>query len=162
MFSYIIDKTQKLSFHTNLNQLLIPIIDDISCYDWIISDLEIMGHKEGILEDLSDQVISYEIFKKLIESKDLQVIWGVFTAIPKSSLRNEDIKSLVKVPFADGNSSLWKKPLEFQYQEAEVEIVYFDSSYTIIKFKDERMTNKFKDYFKEALKIEDYISQNLV
>jgi hypothetical protein len=30
-----------------------------------------------------------------------------------------------------------------------VEIIAFDSSYTIVKFKDEKLSNMFKEYFQE-------------
>lgn len=56
------------------------------------------------------------------------------------------------LPYADLNKLVWKKG-NFQHPDAKVELICFDSSSTIVKFKDESLSRKFHKYFEEALEL---------
>lgn len=77
---------------------------------------------------------------------DMQIIWAVILGIPESHSPTVDMQNL---PFADGNSEVWK-PGNFQHPDAEIEIICFDSSYTLVKFKDQALSEKFIAHFDEA------------
>ena len=47
----------------------------------------------------------------------------------------------------------------FQHKNASIEIIAFDSSYTIIKFKDKKLSEKFKNYFDEAILLSEFDSE---
>ncbi len=40
-----------------------------------------------------------------------------------------------------------------------MEIIAWDSSYTIIKFTEKAMSDKFKEYFDEAIELEIYVEE---
>jgi hypothetical protein len=49
------------------------------------------------------------------------------------------------LPSADGSTTVWKNG-NIQHPNAVLEIVCFDSGYTIVKFRDEKLSSKFKTY----------------
>ena len=143
-----------MEYHTNLNKLLSPTWVNISDFNWLLSDLDAVNFSKCELPiDFSENysTLSSEDFKKVIES-NIQIIWGVIAALKKSEnpkFNNE------KFPYVEGNDNVWKNN-EFQVENAVFEITAWDSSYTIVKFKDEEFSEKFKNYFNEALELDKY------
>jgi hypothetical protein len=45
---------------------------------------------------------------------------------------------------------------DIQHEDAQIEIVCFDSGYTIVKLRDQYLSNKFKNYFTEAVKLDTF------
>lgn len=62
------------------------------------------------------------------------------------------------LPGADGNSIVWEEG-NIQHPDAEIEIVCFDSGYTIVKFRNRLLSDKFKAYFDEAIDLKKFISK---
>ncbi len=150
--NWIINNTKKLSFHTNLSELLKPIIGHLNSFHWILSDLDFISNEELSINFEKDFfILSNEDFTKLLDS-NTQIIWGVICAIQKNELINFDKNNL---PFADGNDLIWKND-NFQINNSTIEIIAFDSTYTIIKFKDKLLSEKFKSYFDEAIELEKF------
>ena len=140
-------------FHTNLNNLLNSWID-ISEFEWILSDLDVINFTKKKLPidfNKSFSVITSDDFKKIIET-DIQIVWGVISAINKSENPKFDKNNL---PFVEGNDNIWIND-NFQVENAIFEITAWDSSYTIIKFKDSELSKKFKLYFDEAIELDKY------
>lgn len=44
----------------------------------------------------------------------------------------------------------------FQLPDTDIEIICFDSSFTIAKFRDPKLSAKFKIYFPESIPLEDF------
>jgi hypothetical protein len=96
-------------------------------------------------------VLNKEQFEKLYQS-NTQIIWGIISAIPKNVELNSNLISNLSAE----DLNAWKSN-EFLIPESYVEIVAFDSGYTIVKFKDEKLSNKFKEYFgKQAIDLEKF------
>lgn len=151
--NWIIRDTKKLYCHTNLNNLLNVWID-ISEFEWILSDLDVINFTKKKLPidfNKSFSVITSDDFKKIIET-DIQIVWGVISAINKSENPKFDKNNL---PFVEGNDNIWIND-NFQVENAIFEITAWDSSYTIIKFKDSELSKKFKLYFDEAIEFDKY------
>jgi hypothetical protein len=96
-------------------------------------------------------ILSPEEFNILAHA-DAQIIWGVILGIPgiPPVTIDED-----KLPYAEGNDLIWRNG-NLQHPQAVIEIICFDSSYTIIKFKDINLSMKFKAYFEEAIELEKF------
>lgn len=151
--NWIIRDTKKLYCHTNLNNLLNSWID-ISEFEWILSDLDVINFTKKKLPidfNKSFSVITSDDFKKIIET-DIQIVWGVISAINKSENQKFDKNNS---PFVEGNDNIWIND-NFQVENAIFEITAWDSSYTIIKFKDSELSKKFKLYFDEAIELDKY------
>lgn len=152
--NWIIRNTSKLKFHTNLNILLLPIENDIKDLNWIISDLEInTANIEKLpINHEKDWFIISSAEMNIIRETDTQIIWGVFAGIDSNrELKTEQIEML----YAEGNDKIWETG-NIQIENSKVEIIAWDSSYTIIKFTDKKMSDKFKEYFDEAIELGNY------
>ena len=152
--NWIIKNRDKLRFHTNLNVLLRPIENDIQRFNWLINDLEINSSELENLPITQERdwfFITSEQMEELRIS-DTQILWGAFSAIDnKINLDiNEDM-----LPYAENVSEIWNNG-NLQVKESEIEIIAWDSSFTIVKFTDEILSNKFSDYFDEAIELEKY------
>ncbi|NLR95147.1 hypothetical protein [Flammeovirga agarivorans] len=134
--------------------LLEPIKDDIKDLKWLISDLDIntseieklpINHEKDWFLISSDEM-------ELICKTDTQIVWGVFSGIDK----NVDLKTdQIEIPYADGNGEVWKNG-NLQVENSKIEIIAWDSSYTIVKFTKREISDKFKKYFDEAIELEEY------
>jgi len=147
-----IRNTDKFRCHTYLKEILKPIIDDIGDFDWLVSDLNYIAFTDADLPINFEEdhfIFSNKQFMQLLDI-DIQFLFGVFLAIPVNVKIHVDTDHL---PYADLNQIVWKKG-NFQHPDAKIELICFDSSSTIVKFKDESLSIKFHNYFKEALVLE--------
>lgn len=96
-------------------------------------------------------IFSPENFEKIIET-EIQIIWGVISAVRKNETPNFDKQNS---PFVEGNDEVWEND-KFQVENSVLEITVWDSSYTIIKFKDSELSRKFKVEFDEAIELDKY------
>lgn len=119
-----------------------------------MSDLDIINFsKQELPIDFTENytIVTFEDFKKIIES-DIQIIWGVISAVKKTE---NPILINDMIPYVEGNDNIWNVN-EFQVENAIFEITAWDSSYTIVKFKDAELSKKFKNYFDEAIELSQY------
>lgn len=150
--NWIIRHSKRLAFHTDLKALLVPIWDDIKDFSWLISDLEFMSSDPVPVDYDHDYfILSPEEFNALVQA-DTQIIWGVISGIPGKPPAVIDEN---KLPYAEGNDLIWENG-NIQHPQTIIEIICFDSSYTIIKFKDIDLSTKFKNYFDEAIELEKF------
>jgi hypothetical protein len=152
--NWIISKTKKMAYHTDLSVIMKPLEDVIDNYNWIVSDLEYSSLVNGFPLNLDDEyfVLSSVQLKEIL-SKNFQFIWAVVLAAPKEEKVILDDNNL---PYAEFNSLVWKNG-NIQYPGAEIEIVCWDSSCTIVKFSNEFLSNKFKNYWEDdAISLEKF------
>ncbi len=137
-----------------MNVLLKPIEKDIQNLKWLVSDLEINTSEMEILPIYNEKdwfLISSQEMKTICET-DTQIVWGVFSGIDSNAELQTD---RIEFPYADGNNEIWKNG-NLQIENSKVEIIAWDSSYTIVKFTENKMSDKFKEYFDEAIELENY------
>jgi|UPI0006462CF8 hypothetical protein len=150
--NWIISKT-KVEFHTCLYETLKPIWKDLSEYDWVLTDLDFMpnGNKIPINFDYDYFILNQEQFEPLYNSK-VQIIWGIISAVPKEIKLDTKLISTLSAE----DEKAWQSN-EFLIPESFIEVIAFDSSYTIVKFKDEKLSEKFKEYFQnEAIDLQKF------
>jgi hypothetical protein len=154
---WILSKTKKMNFHTDLSVILKPIQGHINDFNWLISDLDFMASKTIPL-NFDDEyfLLSGEDLLSIL-NMHVQFIWAVIIAIPKDVKVDELIED--DIPYSEGNELIWKNG-NIQHPEGKIEIVCFDSSYTIIKFADKYLSDKFKSFFgNEAIELEIFSSK---
>ncbi|KMQ68698.1 hypothetical protein ACM39_05225 [Chryseobacterium sp. FH2] len=150
--NWVIRSTKTIKFHTNLKEIIQSIWKDLTDYNWILTDLDFLSNDNKIPINYDHDIftLNNKQFEILYKS-DIQIIWGIISAIPKNTDLN--LKSISTLSVED--EKVWKD--KFLIPKAFVEIVAFDSSYTIVKFKDEKLSDKFKEYFKEeAIDLEKF------
>jgi len=153
--NWIIRRSDKLSAHTHLEELLIPILEDLEGFSWLLTDLDFnsseINERLPINFDHDYFLLSENEFNNLLNA-NLQIWWGVILGFPKSIAVTIDVDNL---PLAEGTELIWKNG-HMRHPDALIEIVCFDSGYTIIKFKDRYLSDKFKSYFTEAIALEKF------
>ena len=90
----------------------------------------------------------------ICKNEDFQWIWGVFSGFHKSVDKEDVLKD--KLPQADGYTGFWKNPISIQHPLAEIEIVAWDSSLTIIISKNDNIIEKFMKRNILAEDLEEY------
>ena len=151
--NWIISKSEKIEFHTNLSAVLKPLEDVLEDYQFFISDyLFISENKNLPFKNFSSnyEILSADMLKEILKDK-VQFIWLYLAAIPKSEKILIDEENL---PYIEGNPDIWEAG--FQMKNAVFELYAYDSSYTIVKFKNQEHSELFKDYFREAERLEEY------
>jgi hypothetical protein len=142
--NWIIRSTKKVKFHTNLPEVLKPVWDNLAVYSWILTDLDFISDQLLPINFDEDFFVLDSIeFEKLYHS-NTQIIWGIISAIPNNI---ESDSSLISKLSAE-DSIVWE-PDQFLIPESILEIIAFDSGYTLVKFKDKNLSDTFKDYFQE-------------
>ncbi|MET3536227.1 hypothetical protein [Chryseobacterium limigenitum] len=142
--NWIIRSTKIVKLHTNLYEVLKPIWEDLIDYDWVLTNLDFMSDDEiPINFDKDYFVLNSKEFETLYQSRT-QIIWGIISAVPKNT--QLDINCISNLSAEDEKA--WKHN-EFLIEESFLEIVAYDSGYTIVKFKDEKISNQFKEYFQD-------------
>jgi hypothetical protein len=152
--NWIIKESKKLQFHTNLEILLYPILNEIKDWKWIFSDIEFVGSSDRLPINFEDDyfILQYEDLKTIMDNQ-IQIFWGALIAVPNDY--EFKFNNFNELPYVEGNDNIWNNDY-FQINEALMEIDCFDGSYTIIKFKDLNLSIKFRDYFGEAIELEKF------
>lgn len=150
--NWIIEKSQKMPYHTYLNVILAPFVDDLNNYQWLVSDFE-SNHTIGTPFNYEQDyfILSADDMRNIFNA-DIQIYWGVIIAVP---IDVEVIITSNNDPYVEGNALVFKEG-NIQYPGGEIEIICFDSSYTIVKFSKEELSNRFKVYFDEAIPLKKY------
>ncbi|MCS3532987.1 hypothetical protein [Chryseobacterium sp. JUb7] len=110
--NWVIRSTKTIRFHTNLHEILKPIWNDLTEYDWVLSDLDFISDETiPINFDHDYFILNQEQFKELYQSYT-QIIWGIISAVPKNidldknliaELSTEDKKVWIKDDFLSPN-----------------------------------------------------------
>lgn len=143
-------------YFTFLKSIFLSIGNIQKKYNWLITGHECYPQNIEYAQRLSGKYcwIEGEELTNMIEDEDFQWIWGVFSAFPKNIEQETVLKS--KLPYADGNTDLWKNPVSLQHPFAEIEIVAWDSSMTIVISKNDDIIEKLKKNKPWAEYLEEY------
>ncbi|MBJ6110023.1 hypothetical protein JAO73_13455 [Hymenobacter sp. BT523] len=144
-------------YQTNLGALLIPLRKQIESLNWLVTNLQCwtLGDWSPLIDAWQTQSDSSESGYTVVSGKELydtfagqaiQVVWGVFCGVAGvvPTLTHE------KVPYADGNRRIWSEPEMFQLAGSEIEIIAFDSSFTLLNFRDEALGRQFLAAFPDG------------
>ncbi|MBE6670080.1 MAG: hypothetical protein E7601_07750 [Ruminococcaceae bacterium] len=117
----------------------------LSPHNWLISNLECYDTTgwEGCEKwEKQSLILTDEELKNDIYLRDMQFIWGVFSAIPKDYSR-QDIEKY-SLPELE-NPNYMANHINPQHPLAFLEISVWDGSYTYICAHDEHLLKPFKD-----------------
>jgi len=155
--NWIIRSTKTIKFHTNLQAVLSPIWEDLTAYKWILTDLDFISNDLiPINFDNDFFLLEFQKFGQLYQS-NTQIIWGLISAIPQNI--DPDLTLIPQLSAED--PQVWTSD-HFLIKEGIMEIIAFDSGYTIVKFKDQHLSDKFKDYFQDqALDLQKFAKKHI-
>lgn len=134
-------------------------------YNWLLTDLD-GSFPDKYLTYFTDYRIynnglkgnTYWITgKKLTElsyKEDIYFTWGVFSAFNKNERINLDL--LKEEPYADGNPNFRVEVPTIQHSKAIVELVFWDSSLTLLLSKNDELSKSFRNNFKDWKDLNEY------
>lgn len=140
-------------FYTYMLKVLNSIGGKSLNYNWLISDIVSYPQDNGELDKLilENQYLFIDNSKliEILEKRDFQWIWAVFSAIPKQYSIDEVLK--YSIPFAENNTLIYQDNNQMiQHPLADIEIVAEDSSSVFIVSKDEDIIEKFKKSYPKS------------
>ena len=139
----IIEKCERITFYTNVEEIFTALGEKCSKYDWYISDIEL---NTGTLKEGWYTGSELEEF---LEKNKVQFIWAVFSAVPLGYRRK-----ITNVPYVENNPYYWNgSEIKPQLHGALFEIACWDSSATIMVGLNEQQLACFKKYYPEALEL---------
>ncbi len=142
MKGVILEKGEK--YFTFLKEIFLCLNNIQKEYNWLITACECYPENRTYAEMLSKEYcwLSGEKLTEMINEENFQWIWGVLSAFPINISVEEILK--YQLPKADGYSGFWKNPISMQHPLAEIEIVAWDSSLTILISKNDTIVDEFK------------------
>jgi len=134
-------------YYTNLSKVFIALGNIQGNYNWLITDCECYPKDMEVKKLLTKDYIwiSGENLTKIVRNDNFQWIWGDLSGFKQEIPLEDVLKS--KLPKAEGYNGFWDNPVTLQHNLAELEIVCWDSSLTIVISKDEAKLEKVKDVF---------------
>ncbi|MCL2409472.1 MAG: hypothetical protein FWC96_07645 [Oscillospiraceae bacterium] len=125
-------------------------------YNWLITDFEGVAETafHNLFIDNAYIWISGEELTAIVEKDDFQWIWAVLSGFDKNITLEEVLK--YKLPYADGYTGFWENPVTIQHPLADIEIVPWDSSLTLIISKDHSIINDFRMAFPLGEDLEEH------
>jgi hypothetical protein len=152
-----LEDTTQFRWQTDFERLLAPLKQQIEPLNWLITDLRYHFIDDQEPQRISDwdidwgtkkqfAIVAGKVLWESVANRDIQVVWGVFCGILGEVPTIPDDK----LPYADGNRQLWTEPEAFQLANSKIEIVCFDSSLTLVKFRDDSLGYQFLQLFPEG------------
>jgi hypothetical protein len=96
-------------------------------------------------------------FEENVEETRPVYSWAVLSAFEPHEHADLDADRL---PYADGNRSLWLPYPQPQHPQATLEIVCFDNSLTLLLSRERELTRRFRGHFTDAVDLNEYIEAN--
>jgi len=154
MKGLILEKKEGLC--TFLGELLVVFDGCQNKYNWLITDYECYPQKPEIEQFFSQKYcwLSGKELTTMIEQEDFQWIWGVLSGFEKR-IKKESILSY-EFPEANNYTGFWENPISLQHPLADIEIVFWDNSLTLLVGKDDKMMDLLAGSFPMARDLEEY------
>ncbi len=155
----LLEGSSRMSYYTNLSWVFRAIDERQREFNWLLTDLQCVGLPSELPYDATYPQknrlwLSGNELTEVVDVNYIQFIWGVLSGFrPYIAL---DLKHLEPYPIAEGNNQLWQPNARIQHPLAEVEIVCWDSSATILLSHDDDLTFRFRGFFPEAVDLDDY------
>ena len=149
----------EMAYFTDLRLVFRAIGDRQREFNWLVTDLECswLEVRDGRPEPLPGSGpywLTGGELSRLVAEYEMQFIWAVLSGFPPGV--SVDLDRLAVVPYADGNAEFWVAEPRIQHPVAEVEIVCWDSTSTLLLCKDQSIGESFRRYFPEAVDLAGY------
>ena len=141
--------------HTCLASLFKAIDNQQLHYNWLITDYEGCAEDEQICDKLEQEYcwLTGEELTEIIEKEDFQWIWGILLGFRKEIALSKILES----PLPDiEKATFWKNPVSIQHELADIEIIAFDSTYTVFKSKSKELYEGFRRYYTKSEDLEEH------
>ncbi len=153
----LLESSSRMPVHTDLRQVFEAFGGRAREFNWLLTDVELNVYPPGLdYIDAPDAARwrSGRELSDIVTASNVQFIWGVLSGFRPDVVINR--AALDVYPFADGNRSLWAPGARIQHPLADVEIVCWDSTATLLLSRDDDLTRRFRSFFSEAVDLDEY------
>lgn len=133
-------------FYTYLSRVFRAIGNRQRDYHWLITDCVCYPREPEIGALLGEKYcwLSGEELTELVEREDFQWIWAVLSGFPEGVSLEQVLEH--PLPYAGEYEGFWKNPLTIQHPLAEVELVSWDSSATLVLSRRRELVDDYRRY----------------
>mgnify|MGYP006971339907 FL=1 len=135
--------------YTYLKKLFLSIRHAQKDFNWLITDCQCCTQSEAFYQRIFQYDrygwLSGEELTRMVETEDFQWIWAVLSGFPRHISLDQVLE--YDLPYADMNTGFWTNPVSIQHPLAQVEIVPWDSSCTLVISRNHRIVSDFMDGF---------------
>ena len=144
-------------YYTDMVRVFEAINNRQMDYNWLITDCECFPEDPEIAEILNQEYcwMSGEELTELVRKNNFQWIWAVLSGFEKSIDLSEILK--YDLPECKDSYKMWEVPITIQHPLAQIEIVPFDSSGTILFSRNEEIVDAFRTYYQFSEELQEYI-----
>lgn len=132
--------TPDYPYHVMLHKLLPVIQNSVKERQWLLTNYWVNYFPSGIPYEAEYIVISGDKLLKIAEP-DVQLIWGVLSG------SKENFGENLQLPFSEGNDNLWNPGYTIQNAQSDIEIIAWDSSYTLITSTEKNILDQIYFFF---------------
>ena len=157
----LLEQSERMPYHTDLGVVFRALGGAQRDFDWVLTDLEVIGELGPALAPLADLerqgalcLTGDALTAAVEEGEPLQFAWGVLSGFAPGGAPAAE--ALDPYPYADGNPALWQPGVTLQHPAARLEIVCWDSSATLLLSREPELARRFREYFPEAVDLEAY------
>ena len=149
----------EMPYFTDLRLVFRAIGERQREFDWLITDfrftcLGVPGDRPPLFISTGPHWRTGEELSSLVADYDIQVMWALLNGFPPGT--SLDLDRLEVVPSADGNTGFWMDTPRIQHPLAEIEIVCWDSTSTLLLCRDRSIGECFRRYVPEAVDLPTY------
>ena len=147
--------------HTDLRLVFEAFAGREQEFNWLLTDFELNRYPPAMAPDIGRESARWfggPELRGIVDTYEIQFIWGVLSGFRPSVVI--DPAALALYPFADGNESFWMRGAGIQHLLADVEIVCWDASATLLLSRDDDLTRRFRTFFSEAIDLDEYNEGN--
>lgn len=135
--------------YTYLKKLFLSIRHAQKDFNWLITDCQCCTQSKAFYQRIFQYDrygwLSGEELTRMVETEDFQWIWAVLSGFPRHISLDQVLE--YDLPYADMYTGFWTNPVSIQHPLAQVEIVPWDSSCTLVISRNHRIVSDFMDGF---------------
>lgn len=154
VYGAILDKGEK--YYTHMQKVFDAIGNRQTEYNWLITNCEFFALSPEINNLLSREYsfLTGEELTEIVKKEDFQWIWAVLSGFDKCISLDKIMK--YPLPYANGYEGFWKNPLSIQHPFANIEIVPWDSSLTLLLSKNKSIVDAYMEAFPLSQDLTEY------
>lgn len=149
-------------YHTHMRGILTSMDNEQLNYNWLVSDCEGYPNNENFKRLFNSEYLwlSGRELTDIFLEEDFQIIWGVFSAFSPDVSFQDVLKT--KIPESGSNdmsTDLSDPDIMPKHPLAVVEIQAFDSSYTIIISKHDKLVDHITEFYPQYHEFSEFFKK---
>lgn len=134
-------------YYSTFGKIFMEITELSENYNWLVSYPECYPQTPEYQKKMDKAYIwlTGKDLRRMLTTEDFQWIWGVISGFDK----NISLENILKypLPYANGYSGFWKNPVTIQHTLAKVEIIAWDSNYSLYISENNKIIKKILDIY---------------